>query len=183
MKTAKTILALVLAIAANYVVCSMLRAEDNALIAQKKRLKVGVFDSRAIAVAYCGSVEHEAKLKKMMDEYKKAKAQGNAKKVAELEAAGKAGQQKMHMQGFSTASVSELLEHIKDQIPAIAKQTGVDVIVSKWDIVYQAPDAEFVDVTDALIKPFHPDERKIKIINEMKKQTPMPLEQARQIKD
>ena len=79
---------------------------------------------------------------------------------------GQAGQTKLHMQGFSTASVSEYLEHIKDKIPAIAKQAGVDVIVSKWDLAYQSPDAEFVDVTDLMVKPFNPSEKVLKMVEE-----------------
>ena len=38
-----------------------------------------------------------------------------------------------HRQGFSTAPVDEILEHIKDDLPKIAKKAGVGSIISKWD--------------------------------------------------
>jgi len=183
MRTLNTVLALVLAIISSYVICSIVRADEPGEKIKKANLRVGTFDSRAVAVAFAPTKEFNQSIKQLMDEHKKAKAEGDEKKVKELEAMGKAMQQKAHMQAFSTASVSEILEHIKDQIPAIAKEAGVDVIVSKWDVVYQAPSAEFVDVTDLMIKPFHPSEKTLKIVESMKKIPPISLEEAKNIKD
>jgi hypothetical protein len=182
MKMAKTCLALVLVIG-SCVVYSLVRAEDPVVNTKKANLRIGTFDSRAIAIAYAGSEEFNQSIKKLMEEHKKAKAEGNEKKAKELEAMGQASQQKAHMQGFSTASVSECFEHVKDKIPAIAKQAGVDVIVSKWDLVYQSPDAEFVDVTDLMVKPFNPGEKQLKWIKEIQNHPPISLEEARNIKD
>ncbi len=183
MRTAMTMVAMVLAIVSSYVICAMVRADDPEAKTENAKLRVGTFDSRAIAVAYGGTEEFNQSIRKPMEEHKKAKAAGNKKKLKELEAMGQAGQQKAHMRVFSTAPVNDILEHIKDQIPAIAKQAGVDAIVSKWEIVYQAPDAEFVDVTDLMIKPFKPSEKTLKIINDLKKHAPISLEEAEQIKN
>ena len=147
MKAVKTIVALVL-VFGSCVIYTSLRAQDPNTKIEKAKLRVGTFDSRAIAIAYTRTEDFNQALNKLMEEHKKAKADGDEKKAKELEAKGQAQQQLFHMQGFSTASVSEYLELVKDKIPAIAKEAGVDVIVSKWDIVYQSPDAEFVDVTD-----------------------------------
>lgn len=183
MRTVNTILALLLAIISSYVICSLAHADNPDTKTEKAKIRVGTFDSRAIAIAYASSEEFNQSIKKLMEEHKKARAEGNEEKVKELESKGKAGQQKLHMQGFSTASVSDILEHIKDRIPDIAKQAGVDVIVSKWDMVYQAPNAEFVDVTDLMIKPFHPSEKALKWVEDIKKQPPISLEEAKNIQD
>jgi Skp family chaperone for outer membrane proteins len=182
MKAVKTIVALVL-VFGSCVIYTMVRAEDPITKTAKAKLRVGTFDSRAIAIAYARTDDFNQAVKKMMEEHKKAKADGDEKKVKELEAKGQAGQQLLHTQGFSTASVGEYLEHVKDKIPAVAKEVGVDVIVSKWDMVYQSPDAEFVDVTVQLVKLFKPDENTLKIGEELKKHPPISLEEARNIKD
>lgn len=182
MKTVKTGLALVLVIG-SCVIYSMVQAENPESKTTKTRLRVGTFDSRAIAIAYVRTDDFNQALKKMMEEHKKAKAEGDEKKVKELEAKGEAQQQLLHTQGFSTASVGEYLERVKDKIPAIAKEVSVDVIVSKWDMVYQSPDADFVDVTDQLVKLFKPDEKTLKIGEELRKHPPISLEEARNIKD
>jgi Skp family chaperone for outer membrane proteins len=182
MRTVKTIVALVLVIG-SCVVCTSLRAEDSNTKTEKAKLRVGTFDSRAIAIAYARTDDFKQEVKKLMEEHKKAKADKNEKKVKELEAKGQAGQQLLHTQGFSTASVGEYLERVKDKIPSVAKEVGVDVIVSKWDMVYQSPDAEFVDVTDQMVKLFNPDEKTLKIAEELRKHPPISLEEARNIKD
>jgi hypothetical protein len=50
-------------------------------------------------------------------------------------------------------------------------------------VVYQNPAAEVVDITDALVKVFEPDERVLKIVQEMKKQSPLDEDEIRKIKD
>ena len=137
--------------------CSAL-ADEPAAGASGARDRVGVYDSRAIAVAFVGSPAYKAtdgkKMAEMMAEHSKAKAEGNQKRVAELEAWGKAQQALLHKQGFSTAPVDDILTHIQDQMPEIAKAAGVGPIVSKWDKVALSkyPSAELVDVTMELAK-------------------------------
>jgi hypothetical protein len=182
MKTVKTIVALALVLG-SCVIYTLVRAEEPNAKTQKAKLRVGTFDSRAIVVAYAHSAEFNQSLKKLMAERDKAKTDGDEKKVKELEEQGRAGQQMFHMQGFSIAPVNDILEHIKDKVPAIAKEAGVDLIVSKWEIAYQSPDAEFVDVTDLMIKPFNPGDRASGIVKELKNHPPIPLQEAMNIKD
>ena len=106
---------------------------------------------------------------------------GDAEKVKQLELQGRQQQDRLHQQVFSTGSVADILEKIKDQLPAIAKEAGVDLIVSKWDTVYQAPGAQTVDVTQAMIRPFHPSPKTLRGIQELEKVKPMPLEEAKKI--
>src|SRR6185436_2337960 len=89
------------------------------------RERIGVYDSRSIAVAFAGSSAHQRELQLLSAERDQAKAAGDSAKVAKLEAEGKARQQKIHQQGFSTAPVDELLLCISNSLPAIQKAAGV----------------------------------------------------------
>ncbi len=141
------------------------------------KVRVGTFDSRALAIAYGRSEPFLRYIEGLEAEYEKAKAAGDEKRVKELEAEGPAQQELLHKQGFSTWPVDNILEKIKGEIPEIAKQADVDVIVSKWDIVYQGSGIEFIDVTDLMVKQFDPSEETLKILEELQKQDPVPLEE------
>lgn len=151
--------------------------------------KVGVYDSRAIAVAFVGSPAYESsegkKLTALVAEQAKARAEGDQKRAAELEARGKAQQALLHRQGFSTAPVDNILKQIKAQMPGIARAAGVGAIVSKWDKAALAhyPSVELLDVTRAMVKAFHPTEKQLKAAIEIQKHEPIPLEQAEKIDD
>jgi len=144
--------------------------------AEKAKIRVGTFDSRAVAVAYFNSEMRRQHTRRMMDEYQKAKAANDQKKVKEFEAIRRANEQQIHRQGFSTASVANILAQIKDQLPGIAKEAGVDLIVSKWEIAYQSDTAEFVDLTGLLIKPFQPDKKVLGWITDLQKRKPIALQ-------
>ena len=107
-----------------------------------------------------------------MAQKKQAEKAGDQQKINKLKEWGKKAQALRHKQGFGTASVKNLLEHIKQDIPKVAKEAGVDIIVSKWDMAYQAKNAEFVDVTELLIRGFEPSEKALKIIRELRKHKP-----------
>lgn len=146
------------------------------------KVRVGTFDSRAVAIAYVRSEAFDRHLKGLRAEYEKAKAAGDEKRVKELEAEGPAGQELVHKQGFGTWPVDNILAKIKGKIPKIAKQADVDVIVSKWNVVYQRPGVEFVDVTDLMVQPFDPDESTLQAIKELLKRAPVPLEELKKHK-
>ena len=150
--------------------------EANGGKAETAKLRVGTFDSRAVAVAYFNSEMRRQQARQMMEEYKKAKTANDQQKIKELEAKRRANETQIHRQGFSTASVANILAEIKDQMPGIAKEAGVDVIVSKWEIAYQSDSAEFVDVTGLLIKPFQPDKKVLGWINDLQKRKPIALQ-------
>jgi len=141
-----------------------------------EKVRVGTFDSRAIAVAYVRSDTFNSYLKGLQAELEQAKAANDEKRVKELEAQGPEMQKLIHKQGFSIWPVNDILEHIKGKYPEIAEQADVDVIICKWDIVYQRSDAETVDVTKQMVKQFDPDEATLKVIEELLKKPPVPLE-------
>jgi len=108
---------------------------------------------------------------------KKAQEEGNESKINELNEKGKDIQAKAHRQGFGNAPVDEVIEQIKDKLPEIAKKTGVDLIVSKWKIDYQSPGTKYVDVTDQMVQPFSPSPETLKVIQDIQKKDPVPLDE------
>jgi len=153
--------------------------DDDLLIPPPKQMKtrVGIYDSRAVAVAYIHSEQFKKIMQAKMAEMKKAKTAGDEEKIKELDNWGKAQQAKVHRQGFSTAPVDDILEHIKDNLPQIAEDANVITLVSKWDkkTLKQYKSAELVDVTAMIVTPFGPCEKVLKTIDQLKEEKPMPL--------
>ena len=151
--------------------CVGARQESNC-----PNVRIGVYDSRAVAIAYCGTPRQNAQIKQMMAEHKQAQAAGDTKRAKELKAQGRAGQKRMHRQGFGTEPVDDILETIKDKMPEIAKQAEVAAIVSKWDdkALAQYKSAQQVDVTDLIVAQFNPGKKQLKWIEDIKTRKPIP---------
>jgi hypothetical protein len=147
------------------------------------KVRVGTFDSRAVAIAYARSAMFAPIMKDWKDKYEKAKAEKNEAVIKECEAWGPNYHKLQMLQAFSLASVADILEKVKDQLPRTAKEAGVDILASKWELAYQNPSFEIVDVTSYLVKIFNPDEQTLKIIGELSKQPPIPLFEALQMKE
>jgi hypothetical protein len=141
-----------------------------------KKFRVGTFDSRAIAIAYASSDLNAQYLTSLRAKYEKAKAEKNEKVIKECEAEGKAQQQVLHQQGFSIASVADILDNFKAEMPKILKEADVAVIVSKWEVISKGPDVETVDITSSLVKLFNPSEKARKWIEGLPPQ-PMSLKE------
>jgi len=164
---------------------AVLRAEEPPATTPTNVVRVGTYDSRAIAIAFYRSPAFANWLADLKAKHEKAKAEGDQKRVAELEAEGKSSQQLAHERGFSTAPVDVILAHIKDQLPEIAKKAGVGPIVSKWDKAALAKykSSDLVDVTMALVDAFRPDDRRRGLVIDVQKVPPILLEEAENIKD
>ena len=115
----------------------------------------------------------------MQAELKEAKATGAEKLVKQLEAEGPALQDLIHKQAFSTWPVHDILKTIKAKIPDIAEKADVDVVVSKWDVVFQRSGAETVDVTNLLVAPFAPSEETREILDSLRITDPIPVEKLK----
>jgi len=148
---------------------------------QTNKLRVGVYDSRAIALVYGNSAAFKESMKPIRAEYEKAKAAKDEKRMKEIDAQMKLQQRRLHEQGFSTGSVAYIMAKspVKDSLPAIAKKAGVQVIVSKWELNHQSPDVEVVDVTDELVALFHPSEKVLSWVKSCKERQPMPIEEIK----
>ena len=160
-------------------------ARESASAPAGARERIGVYDSRAIAVAFAGSEVFNEWMSALAEEHAKATAAGDQKRVAELEAEAAERQKLMHKQGFSTAPVDNILEQVRDRLPAIKEKTGVSVLVSKWDTDMLAKHSatERVDVTIELIDAFNPNERQRRSAIEIQKHKPIPLNRAGGIRD
>jgi hypothetical protein len=141
--------------------------------AKKELLRVGVYDSRAIAIAYSASRHNDNVMIAKSKEKHQAEQAGDVETAERIEQEMRSLQVKRHLQGFGTAPVHDLLASIEKQVPAIAREAGVDVIVSKWAFDYRAGDAEVVDVTAALVKAFEPTAKALEWIEQMKDIKPM----------
>ncbi len=144
---------------------------------QTNKLRIGVYDSRAIAIAYGNSTAFRESMKPIQAEYEKAKNEQNDKRMKEINAQMKLQQRRLHEQGFSTGSVAGYLAKVKDSLPEVAKKAGVQVIVSKWELNHRSPDVEVVEVTDELVALFHPSEKVLGWVKDLKNHPPMPLEE------
>ncbi len=120
--------------------------------------RIGIYDSRAVAMAYAGSSFRRQKMDDLKARHQLALQAGDQQAAARLEAQGKAWQAALHRQGFGTAPVEDLLVHIQAELPRIQRAAGVSHLVSKWDLLALArhPAAERVDLTLQLVDAFAP---------------------------
>jgi hypothetical protein len=140
-------------------------------------MKIGVYDSRGIAIAYARSAEFQQRMAKLRSDHEEAKAKGDDKRMKELEQEGAWGQVRLHQQGFSTAGVTSIMTKVADALPGIAREAGVVLIVSKWEMPYVDPSVEVLDVTLPIARLFKPDEQTLKILGELAAQKPVPFDE------
>lgn len=139
-----------------------------------EELTVGVYDSRAIAIAWASSV-HNDQITERMKQYEQAKQDGDARRMQELERWGESHQRKLHFQGFGEYPVYDLLEDVKGKLPQLAEAQGVDVIVARCD--YVAEGVKTKDITIALVKLYDPTERTLKMAESIVGKKRVPFEQ------
>jgi hypothetical protein len=120
----------------------------------KQTLRVGTFQRTEVLVAFYHSEFWHHELQGMMAEAKKAKADGDQKKVADLEAKGAALQAEAHRQLTGKAPLTNLLDHLKKEFAAVAKEGGVTLIVE--EPLFRDPSIEVVDITPLLVKRLPP---------------------------
>jgi len=145
-------------------------------------LRIGTFDSRYVALAFYRADNGRnisELLGKLDKELTKARDAKDEERVKELEAQGPALQNLMHQQVFGNLSIPNVMTTINDQLPAIAKNAGVSMIMSKWEIQYNNSEFELIDMTLSLVELFHPDDATRKMIEEGLKQNqePVPVDQ------
>jgi hypothetical protein len=165
------------------VVCVL--AQQPPAAGGEAKVRIGVYDSRAVAIAWAGSSSFKEWDASFRAEYAKAKTDGDPAKIGELEKEAVARQQQMHMQGFSTAPVDNILDSIKGSLVGIQEEAGVTALVSKWDTAGLAKyaGAEQVDVTMKLVDALQPTEQQRRFACEALKSEPIPLDEAAKIKD
>ena len=151
---------------------------DAAAQEAKNALKIGTFDSRAVALAYYRTPGVlDEMVGGMRGAREEALAAGDTIKVEELDLKGPSLQHLMHQQVFSTGSICNLFPEFEAMLERVAVETGVLAIVSKWELPYSTPDLEIVDVTDEVVALFEVDEQVAAMLVQMREQDPVPLEE------
>ncbi len=137
------------------------------------KTRIGVYDSRAVAVAYGASEMRKTNktpadqaIAKAEEERAKAKEAGDDKRLNQLRAKLLEMRQQGARAAFGTAPVDDILELIKDRLPKLQRQAKVTDLVSKWDsdTLYKHKSAELVDVTLLLVAEFAPRPRTLQSV-------------------
>ena len=169
--------------------CAGLMALRSPAAEQAVPQKIGIYDSRSIALVYTlktmNSPEMKQKIAATNAEYAQLKAAGDAKKLAAFEAPLKAEHLKQHQQVFGTAPVDECLAAIKDKTPELMKKANVSVMISKWDkeTLAKYKGATQVDMTEALIDAFAPTPKDRATAIDLQKHKPVSNEQLKNDND
>lgn len=138
-------------------------------------VKVGIYDSRIVALAFYRSDQWGDYITQLRQDHKEAKEAGDDEKVALIDKIGPGSQDLAHKQGFSTMPIPNILEKIKDSIPIIAERFGLDVIMNKWEIVYQKDKIELIDISMEMISFFNPSEETMEMLDQMDEVEPVLL--------
>ena len=139
-------------------------------------MRVGVYESRAVAVAYGRSRLHARALDELVKDHKAAVAAGDTAKAAELNKAGELQQMRLHLQAFSDAPVDDAMDAVREKLAAVMESRGVSVLTAKADA--SAAGVEVVDVTDDVVALFEPDAPTLRIVADMKGKEAVPIEQV-----
>ncbi len=136
---------------------------------------VGIFDSRAVAVAFVRSELFDSRLKDLRQRLTIAKSRGDQATINRLKEMVPTIQELAQKQAFAAEPIDNIIDMIRDKLPMVAENAGVDVIVSRWVVAYYSKDAKFVDVTRHMTEVFAPDAETKKIIAELLTTKPIRL--------
>jgi len=140
--------------------------------------RIGIYDSRAIAIAFTGGEVFQETMKEMRQEYEQATAAGDEATLTRIDTLMQERQKLLHAQGFSTAPVNELLDHYSAALPALLEEAGVSALISKWDGVALSEHSEVrrVDMTESLVDLITADPKQRNAAMEILDQDPVPLD-------
>ena len=134
-------------------------------------IRVGTYDSRAVACAFYRSGVNNQRLEDLKARLEEAQSAGNAEEAQRLKALPGQWQDLAHKQVFSDAPIPGIIERIADKLPEIQEKSGVDKIVDKrrnWNLL-----APRIDVTDAMVDLFNPTDDTRKVISGLVKHPPV----------
>jgi hypothetical protein len=140
-------------------------------------LKVGTYDSRVITLAYSRSAIFQSYISRVRVSYDSARKAGDTARMKQLNVEGMTLQHLLHQRVFGTGSVNSLMALVSDQLPALAEQAGVTLVMSQWEIDYKAIGVELVDMTNQIAALFKPLVNIDTLAAEIRKTEPIPLEQ------
>ncbi len=143
-----------------FVLLGLLFGLGEVVNAQTK-IRVGVFDSRAVAVAFYNSKfsTNQQIFASLGTRMKEAKEKDDKDAIAKIEREASLRQVMMHEQGFGRGSINNVTGAIKEKLAQLAKSENLSVIVSKWELVFSGADVVTVEVTEKIVDFFEPNEK------------------------
>lgn len=147
--------------------------------AQKKTaaFRIGTYDSRIIAFAWSRTDHLKQHLVKINQQRDSANKANDSARIKEASVQAMSFQHLLHQIVFSNGSAGWIMVLIKDKLPELAKSEGVSVIVSKWELNFNEPSIEVVDLTGKVAALFQPKENINQMISEISKEKPLPLDE------
>jgi hypothetical protein len=153
-------------------VCSPLQAQKK-----KEPLKIGVFDSRVVLLAYSRSAGFGEKMKSLSEEADKLLKSGDTTKMKKGAMMMISRSFMLESGVFSNASAKAVIGLVKDQLAGLAEKTGVSMIVCKWELSYSDPSIELLDVTAQVADLFKPVNLDPSMVKQIADQPPMTQEE------
>jgi hypothetical protein len=141
----------------------------------KKPLKIGTFDSRIVVLAYSRSDLFNERMNQMRETGEEIMQSNDTAKKIENAYKMFTWQYLLHQMVFCSGSTAAILDLVKDKLPQVAKEAGVSVITSKWELTFADPSAEIFDLTMPVAKLFNPKENIEAMAKDLTKQAPIPL--------
>ena len=163
--------------------CSGTDAGEAGAGSGAKGIRIGVYDSRSIAVAFAGSAKHEALIAEAAKALEDAKAQGDPDMIAYRDRRVWELRYQLHRQGFGTAPVGDILALYPEAVEALMDRHRLVALVSKWDEAglgrYRG--AEQVDITEELLEAPGPSERQRRYALEIRQHKPLSAAQVEEM--
>jgi hypothetical protein len=116
--------------------------------------RIGTFRRAELLVAFYHSAIWDKELQSLKNQLEKAKAEGDQKRVQEVESQGSALQERAHKQLTGEAPLTNILPYLQSAWKKVAKEAGVSVIIEQP--VFYDESVELIDVTTLLVKEFPP---------------------------
>lgn len=138
-------------------------------------MRIGIYDSRAVAIAFGNSKEGMAFVADLHAKMMRAMEAKDDTLIQQVKKTAEAYQVLNHLRGFSIGSVADILDKHRADVDAIAKEAGVFIIVSKYELIHADPDVDVVDVTMHLVNIWEPSDRVLGWISELPQHEPLPL--------
>jgi Skp family chaperone for outer membrane proteins len=130
-------------------VCS-LALPARAQFSPETKLSVGVFSRALVVQAFYRSAAWNAKVQTVIDQRKRAVAEGDAVKLDAIDRDLNDMQTLAQRQLTGEASLKNILDHLRAAWPAIAKEADVDIIVDSP--IYLVPGVAVTDITPIVVK-------------------------------
>jgi hypothetical protein len=155
---------------------SLFQANSGFAQGNTNRMKIGVYDSRVVVFAWSRSNYFKEQMGKLRQHSDSAMKTNDTLKIKEVSIQAMSYQHLLHQMVFSNGSAASIMELVKEKLPEVAKQAGVSMVVSKYELNYQDPSIEIVDLTMQVSQLFNPSENIDKMGSEIKKSQPIPLD-------